>query len=287
MPALTTDTALIWRCQDARQIGVLSAPTQPPAHDLGVLVIVGGPQVRTGSHRQFVQLARHLAAHGFPTLRFDVRGMGDSDGEPRNFEALGDDIAAALAAFTAHAPGVRRTVMWGLCDAASAALLYLHERQDPRVAGLVLLNPWARTEQGQAQAQLKHYYWDRLRQKAFWQKLLSGGVAVKAARDLIGNLRQARAPAASPALHYTARMGQAWRAFAGPVLLILSGRDLTAKEFVDHRASAPAWQPPRDAGNTQEHTLADATHTFAEPGMKQQVEALCLDWLQRLAARPH
>ena len=42
-----------------------------------VLVVVGGPQVRAGSHRHFVQLARHLATHGHAVMRFDVRGMGD------------------------------------------------------------------------------------------------------------------------------------------------------------------------------------------------------------------
>jgi alpha/beta superfamily hydrolase len=49
-----------------------------------VLVIVGGPQYRAGSHRQFTLLARSLAEQGFAVLRFDYRGMGDSTGAMRD-----------------------------------------------------------------------------------------------------------------------------------------------------------------------------------------------------------
>jgi len=45
-----------------------------------------------GSHRQFVQLARRLAKQGYPTLRFDYRGMGDSEGVYRSFENVGPDL---------------------------------------------------------------------------------------------------------------------------------------------------------------------------------------------------
>ena len=60
----------------------------------------------------------------------------------------------------------------GLCDAASAALFYAH--CDPRVTGLVSLNPWVRTEQGEARTYLKHYYVTRLVTRGFWGKVLSG-----------------------------------------------------------------------------------------------------------------
>jgi hypothetical protein len=46
-----------------------------------VVIIVVGPQYRAGLHRQFVSLARTLSTAGFLVLRYDYRGMGDSDGE--------------------------------------------------------------------------------------------------------------------------------------------------------------------------------------------------------------
>mgnify|MGYP000113667174 FL=1 len=72
--------------------------TEQPG-DCGVLIAVGGPQYRVGSHRQFLLLSRRLAAEGFPVFRFDYRGMGDSDGAMRSFENVSEDIAAAVDTF--------------------------------------------------------------------------------------------------------------------------------------------------------------------------------------------
>ena len=149
-------------------VGVLAAPVGP-ADATAVLVVVGGPQVRAGSHRHFVQLARHLAANGHAALRFDVRGMGDSSGAPAGFEHQHDDIAAAITQLQASRPEVRRVVLWGLCDGASAALLYVQRTRDPRIAGLVLLNPWVRSPQTLARATLSHYYAQRMLQPGFWR----------------------------------------------------------------------------------------------------------------------
>ena len=113
---------------------------------IGVLVVVGGPQYRAGSHRQFVLMARQMAQEGYPVFRFDYRGMGDSEGAPRNFEAASDDIRAAIDAFIARAPYVSSIVLWGLCDAASACMMYA--ATDARVRGLIVANPWVHTEAG-------------------------------------------------------------------------------------------------------------------------------------------
>ncbi len=137
--------ALAFSCEGERLYGVLDLPAR--AHKRGVLVVVGGPQYRAGSHRQFTLLARTLADQGIAAMRFDYRGMGDSEGEPRSFESIDADLRAAIDTFFREAPGLEEVVLWGLCDAASAALLYA--ATDARVAGLVLLNPWVRTESGE------------------------------------------------------------------------------------------------------------------------------------------
>jgi hypothetical protein len=46
------------------------------------------------------------------------------------------------------------------------------------IAGLVLLNPWVRSEVSLAQTHIKHYYGQRLLQGEFWRKLLSGRMEV-------------------------------------------------------------------------------------------------------------
>ncbi|MFP5392976.1 MAG: hydrolase 1, exosortase A system-associated, partial [Gammaproteobacteria bacterium] len=182
--------ALRFRCQDDWLTGVVHLPAAPAVR--GVLIVVGGPQYRAGSHRQFTLLARALAQEGIPVMRFDVRGMGDSEGEPRDFTDLQDDLRAAIDAFQAAA-AVQDVVLWGLCDGASAAMLYA--AGDARVRGLALLNPWARTESGAARATLKHYYASRLLQPGLWRKIASGQFDVRTALgSLLSLLRSARAP---------------------------------------------------------------------------------------------
>ena len=140
------EEAVVFECEGESLVGVLSLPAAPATR--GVLIVVGGPQYRVGSHRQFTLLARHLAAHGIPSLRFDYRGMGDSSGAVRSFEAVDADIRRAIDIFYERVSGLESVVIWGLCDAASAALFYAH--RDARVGGLVLLNPWVRTPEGMA-----------------------------------------------------------------------------------------------------------------------------------------
>ncbi len=78
-----------------------------PCARLGVLIVVGGPQYRVGSHRQFVLLARALAARGFAAMRFDCTGMGDSDGaRARRSPTATATSRAAIDAFIAHVPTV-------------------------------------------------------------------------------------------------------------------------------------------------------------------------------------
>ena len=105
----------------------------------GVVMVAAGA-CRVGPHRQFLLLARHWAAGGIPVMRFDYQGQGDSEGAGAfNFDSLMYDIRSAIDCFTSTVPGIERVVLWGLCEAALNSLLYA--RNDPRVDGLVLVNP--------------------------------------------------------------------------------------------------------------------------------------------------
>ncbi len=280
---LHTEAALVLHCEGDRLLGVLSRPTSgAPVRDSGVLIIVGGPQYRAGSHRQFVSLARSLADAGYPVLRFDARGMGDSTGRSPGFEGQTPDVAVALDALCREA-GVPRVLLWGLCDGASAALLYLHETTDARVAGLCLVNPWVRSVQSLARTHVRHYYRQRLLQASFWLKLLRGGVMLRALRDLAQNVRNARGSraVADAALPYQDRMAAAWRAFRGPVQLVLSGKDLTAREFIEYTKSSAAWAGLVTGAKVSRLDLDDADHTFSGPGQQAALERHVLQWWQQ------
>ena len=278
------EQALTLECQGDALVAVLTVPER--SHYVGVLIIVGGPQYRVGSHRQFLLLARALASNGIPTFRFDHRGMGDGPGESRSFDDIGVDIAAAITAFQTHCPQVDRIVLWGLCDGASAALLYWHDTFDPRIAGMVLVNPWVRSGAGMAKTHIKHYYGQRLLEKEFWIKLLRGNVDIGGAfRTFVGNLMLAgttgRTSPMAEAIDFQDRMAEGLRSFRGSVLLILSGRDLTAKEFLEYAQSTPRWAGLLERVDMIRHVLPEADHTFSSASWSREVETRTLRWLQQ------
>jgi exosortase A-associated hydrolase 1 len=285
--ACKPERALTYRCVSEHVVGVLSEPVSPA--DTGVVILVGGPQYRAGSHRQFVLLARSLAAAGFAVLRFDFRGMGDSEGAQRSFESLGDDVAAAVSALAAEVPLVKQVVLWGLCDGASASLLYVEGTTDPRVAGLALVNPWVRSEASLARAHVKHYYRQRLLQRGFWVKLLTGGVAAGALVSLWRNVRSTLAPSgrgSAAARTYQQRMADGCSKFCGPKLLMLSANDLTAQEFSGALATDPVWHSATAAGPIERVELQGADHTMSDPLSQRQMEDITAAWMVRSFGRP-
>ncbi len=271
---------LVFRCQGSALLGVLhrAAGNQ---RDVAVLVVVGGPQYRVGSHRQFVSSARSLAAAGFPVLRFDYRGMGDSDGDYVGFEHAADDIRAAIDALDSACRPQRGVVLLGLCDAASAALMYC--RSDPRVAGLILMNPWVRSEQSQAAAVVRHYYVKRLLQADFWRKLFSGGFDfLGSAGSLFGNVaRAAKRPAEPQAGGYIESMRAGLSHYTGPVLIIQSGRDLTAEEFRARCRSDAQWRRGLARSGVEVMDMPGADHTFSQARHLEEFNGHCGHWLVR------
>lgn len=272
------ETAVVFGCGDDMLVGVLSVPPAPC--ETAVLIGVGGPQYRVGSHRQFVSLARFLASEGYSVLRFDYRGMGDSTGEMRSFEHTSDDFGAAIESLLLHVPQARQVVLWGLCDGASAALLHYDRRPDPRIAGLCLVNPWVRSDTSLARTHVKHYYLQRLAQQDFWVKLLRGKVGMAALSGLTRNLVLAQREAPCKGT-FQDRMAAAWHAFDGPVLLVLSGNDYTAREFLEHVAESPAWGDALARKHVTRQELPAADHTFSGDGAREQVQAVTLEWLRR------
>lgn len=284
------ERAITFSCNGNWLYGVLSLPESSVSR--GVVIVVGGPQYRVGSHRQFALLARHLAAHGVPVLRFDYRGMGDSEGEVRTFEDLDDDLRSAIDSFLNEVPSVKELVIWGLCDAASAALFYAH--QDKRVTGLVLLNPWVRTDEGAAKVYLKHYYIARLFEPRLWSKILQGrfnyseaaqsflktiGTALKRKESTVTvpNMEGIKSCDRTP---LPQRMFTGLSRFEGRLLLITSGNDLTAQEFLDMVHGSPEWQQLLASPRVSRLDLPEATHTFSRREWRDQVAAWTKDWIQ-------
>lgn len=272
-------------CEEQRLHGVLHLPQTPRRR--GVLIVVGGPQYRVGSHRQFVLLGRALAQKGFAVLRFDYRGMGDSGGDARTFEEIDADLRAAIEAFRSAIPAVEEVVLWGLCDAASAMLFYA--ASDPRVRGLVLLNPWVRTQAGLARSHLSHYYLQRLFDASAWRRLRDPRRMVKSLHSLFATLRSSfglRAASGTVATRPEAqrdlpeRMALGLESFKGRVLLILSGDDITAAEFVATAKASRRWRRTLQRRDIEQRRLPEADHTFSRRAWRDQVAEWTLEWLR-------
>lgn len=292
---MSREVALELPCCSDTLIGVLHHGRSDAS--VGVVVVVGGPQYRVGSHRQFVLLARALAGTGIPVLRFDYRGMGDSTGQQHKFDEVDDDIKSAVDALCETVTTLKSIVIWGLCDAASAALFYAHK--DPRVAGLVLLNPWVRTDAGMARAYLKHYYLRRLFSMEFWRKALSGQWSVRASLASITGLAmklrksqfaidasasekktgttidRVREPPSLPEA-----MLDGWGRFNGKILLILSGNnDYVADEFRDLINASRRWRKAVNRPGTTRRDFPQANHTFSRSDWRDQVAEWTSVWL--------
>jgi exosortase A-associated hydrolase 1 len=245
----TEQRALQFQCEGHALVGIIDVPERPLPR--GVLVVSCGAQYRIGSHRHYTLMARLLAPRGIPVMRFDCRGIGDSEGLAMNCEAAAQDIRAAIREFFLQMPDLQEVVLWGLGDGASAAALYAH--LDQRVHGLVLLNPWTGGASGAAVSMLPQLL-ARFGEIGFWRKVGS------------------RHPVArSVSLPLAQRIVAGLACFDGAALLVVGGQDASARQFAElmERNDTPC----------RRVTIAGANHTFASREWRDEVAELSANWL--------
>lgn len=280
-----SESAFCFDCLGDQLVGITAEPERnaSEASELGVLIVVGGPQYRVGSHRQFVLLSRDLAEKGIPCMRFDFRGMGDSTGKQRSFDDVSADIKSAVDCFFARVPGIKRVVLWGLCDGASAACFYAP--QDGRVAGLVMLNPWVRTGALEARTKLRHYYLKRLFDLNFWRKLLSGGVRLSTTVNDLAKTADALQKAGPDAHSLPQKMAKALADAGVPFAVFLSQRDYVAREFEDVVSREARWQALMHGESMLACERFDADHTFSSAAARGDVAKMTLNIVRDIDVR--
>lgn len=278
------EEAFFFDCEGDGLPGIVAAPAHPAT--VGVLIVVGGPQYRVGSHRQFIQLARAFAASGVACMRFDCRGMGDADGDSRPYDAVEEDIRAAIVAFRGRVPAVRRIVLLGLCDGATAAALFGGNCES--VAGLLLINPWVRTEEGASRTFLRHYYAPRMFNRAMWRKLAEGQLGVadslrRMAREMRKTVSSVVASSFRPkARELPERMLDALMGFRCQTLILLSQHDFVAREFEGSMNKLQGFSRLLEKGAIELARVEGADHTFSGPNAGKLLIERSVAWLARI-----
>ena len=245
----------------------------------GVLIVVGGRQYRVGAHRQFVSLARTISNAGFPVFRFDIRGTGDSAASVRHYLDTKEDLQIALETMKRQSSGIKKIIVWGLCDGATATIMNLGSLDT--IHGVMLVNPWVSTDVGSAKVQMKHYYQRRLFGVHFWKKLFSGKLDIKT--SVCSLLSTAKLAASSR--NATNQIGTELpglvfnnlKQFKGRKSIVISNADLTAMEFFE--AYSERYKNSDDNLKLESLVRVDADHTFSGDGQHRNLEKITLDFV--------
>lgn len=251
-------------CGQDRLVGTLDEASG----QTGLLLVTGGNEQRSGAWSGQAQFAARIAAEGYPVFRFDRRGCGDSEGVNAGFRSSAPDLAAALAAFRAECPQVRRVAAMGNCDAASALMLARGSGCD----ALILSNPWTFENDAASEAPpqaVRDHYRRRLANPDAIKRLLTGKVALgQLARSLLSAAKPAPAPST---LAQDMLAGVA--GFEGAAVILIAGRDRTGLAFLSHQDNCAL--PLREC--------PQASHSYVEAEARDWLVEQTLSVLRKLA----
>ncbi|MGP1354171.1 MAG: hydrolase 1, exosortase A system-associated [Parasphingopyxis sp.] len=253
----------------------LAASIDPADGRTGIIIVTGGGQTRFGAHRGFAELATALSAAGYPVLRYDRRGVGDSSGEDPGFEASAPDLAAAVAAFRDQIPGLDRIVGYGLCDGATTLCLY---HRQCGIDAMLLANPWVVEAEANEPppAAIKSHYRDQLMSLSGWKRLLTGGIDYRKAARGVFKIAKPRRTEGSLA----ERVADALAASDAPAHIVLAKDDATAIGFADEWRNG-AMTALAGEGRFTLDTIETDAHSFARDGDFDQLYETCLSAVRR------
>lgn len=190
-----TGEPVCFSCDGHRLYGTLSLPLPgAPRRDVCIVLVNPGPTDRNGPQRLYFKMAERFSREGYPVLRFDARGVGESEGEcyqdlegspvldafTRIQKGIWVPDAEAAIEFVVHRTGIRNVVLGGLCGGAITALLA--GAAHPKVTGLFMLgNPVTLSSKTSDIQDLPEsvlsrdakLYWKKLFRPSAWIRLLT------------------------------------------------------------------------------------------------------------------
>lgn len=141
-----SETPIVIEQPFGAMFGVLAEPLDTPQLDLGAIFLNAGAIRRVGPNRMWVDASRRWAARGVPSLRLDLEGLGDSEGEAPSFADLGelyvpeliDRARVAIDHLQDHSE-LHQFVLAGLCSGAYGS--FHGALRDERAVAAFMLNP--------------------------------------------------------------------------------------------------------------------------------------------------
>jgi pimeloyl-ACP methyl ester carboxylesterase len=289
-------------CEGYQLRGSLHRAAGSAEADTAIVILNQGPLDRSGAHRLSIKYARRWATDGFPVLRFDARGVGDSegdwaipeDGAPikllyKNIEegAWTRDTHAAVEHICATT-SARNVILAGCCGGAVSALHAAAEH--PAVVGVIMVGmpvrPWAdigidSIVASQVEHEAKGYV-KKLGKLNAWRRFFSGasdyrvlwGIGSRYIREQMFGAPDDRLKALNAA------MLRSFRTVAGSgkrMLFVFPENDYLWVEFRDLFLPTFDDRPPFDL-----QIIPGANHTFTEAVWQEQLFSILETWLQTL-----
>jgi len=297
--------AVSFECEGCQLYGTLRRPEGlVSSSDTGVVILNQGPLDRSGTHQISTKIVKRFNAFSIPTLQFDARGVGESEGdwatpvegEPihqlyrRIFEGAWKRDTAAAIEFLQSETGVKRILLVGLCGGASTALHVgaLH----PSVQGMAMVGMPVRVVEDSVDGRTDSYIRSeaaRYFEKAFapkaWKRFITFQTDYRTLRRLatrwLSDRLRGRAEDTTlvsrdiiesfhTAVHASRRM-----------LFVYGENDYLWTEFRD--LFLPSYSPERHGFDLK--TIPAANHTLTEAEWQEQLYAALSNWALERGAR--
>lgn len=246
----------------------------PPgkAKRAGFIFVHAADGNRLGPHRMFVELANKFNSLGYPTLRFDLSGCGDSTGSITRSDITPEvfDVVEATRFFVAKA-NLNSVILFGI--SRGSHVCYTAMMQHPlSLSGMILLSIPLSSNRAALKSlglRLKEYICKLRDPKRLW-KLLSGRANVAQIWQTLTTALQL-----SGRYNRAEKKGSASRC---PVLFIYGEHDPIGKESSQYYTSRCQENDlPYDC-----HFIVDANHSFFHYKWKEEIFSVSKQWLERI-----
>ena len=265
----------VFENKQQKLFGVLHQP-EGGQKQTAVIFLHGWGTYRIGPHRIFVEAARAFASAGFPCLRFDFRGRGESEGAVAETTLLDmiDDAKQAVREMLKR-EGISQIVLLGLCSGGEVAVGTA--ASDPNVNGVILLStPLLGRQAGtkddvRQTANFAKSYWQKLFLPGTWEKIFSFRVNYRVVfKVLFGHFHHGSND--NPVKE--ARLLEAFKSYKGACLFIYGGKDPEASSSENAYRETCAKN-----GKVVFKTIPDANHNFYSVVWKQELIRQVSEWL--------